>query len=375
MCRDFCDFVARVAEERGKRWRGSRSFDIYDEKLARVVSSYNDQNYFFNLVHLKPSLHLAPWLISTRPMLKELRNTRIQQQNSYYRSSPARNLISVLALMRRNLRTSSPSSIPSVHIYVSSRHAHLYSHLDILLICVWQDQTHIDIIEDFDLSLIDRLTALSKKHDFLIFEDRKFADIGGSFRHSTVAIEILIVTCHPGHVVALQFNAGVHKIASWSHITDANPLPGPSVIAGLASVGAPLGRGLLLLAQMSTAGQIARGTYTEDVVRIARAQDDFVIGFIAQRRMGGVGLRDGENENSRDFLTLTPGVGLESTGDSMGQQYRTPREVILESGSDVIIVGRGVCGDPENIDVPKVQELAERYRQEGWDAYLERVKS
>jgi len=127
---------------------------------------------------------------------------------------------------------------------------------------------------------------------------------------------------------------------------------------------------------MSTAGQIARGTYTEDVVRIARAQNDFVIGFIAQRRMEGVGLRDGENEpGSRDFLILTPGVGLESTGDSMGQQYRTPREVILGSGSDVIIVGRGICGDPEDIDVPKVQELAERYRREGWNAYLERVKS
>lgn len=39
-------------------------------------------------------------------------------------------------------------------------------------------QTHIDIIENFDTTLVDRLTELSKKHDFLIFEDRKFADIG-----------------------------------------------------------------------------------------------------------------------------------------------------------------------------------------------------
>ena len=39
-------------------------------------------------------------------------------------------------------------------------------------------KTHIDIIEDFDLSLIERLQELSAKHDFVIFEDRKFADIG-----------------------------------------------------------------------------------------------------------------------------------------------------------------------------------------------------
>lgn len=42
--------------------------------------------------------------------------------------------------------------------------------------CCWQ--THVDVIEDFDSSVIDRLRELSGKHDFQIFEDRKFADIG-----------------------------------------------------------------------------------------------------------------------------------------------------------------------------------------------------
>ncbi|KAI0068787.1 Orotidine 5'-phosphate decarboxylase [Artomyces pyxidatus] len=216
-------------------------------------------------------------------------------------------------------------------------------------------KTHIDIIEDFEPVLIDRLTALSLKHDFLIFEDRKFADIGNT--------------------VALQYSAGVHKIASWAHITNAHPVPGPSVVTGLASVGTPLNRGLLLLAEMSTAGTLARGAYTEDAVRMARANPDFVIGFIAMRRMDGFGVRDGEVQNSEeDFLILTPGVGLDVKGDGLGQQYRTPMEVISQSGCDVIIVGRGVYGNPASLDVDEVRRQADRYRKAGWDAYLDRMK-
>ncbi|KAJ3828396.1 orotidine-5'-monophosphate decarboxylase [Lentinula raphanica] len=214
-------------------------------------------------------------------------------------------------------------------------------------------KTHIDILEDFDYSLIQRLQDLSVKHDFVIFEDRKFADIGNT--------------------VALQYSSGVHKIANWSHITNAHPVPGPSIISGLSSVGLPLGRGLLLLAEMSTRGALATGSYTEDAVRMARANRDFVIGFIAQRTMEGVGLQSDSMDND-DFLILTPGVGLDTKGDAMGQQYRTPRQVILESGCDVIIVGRGIYGkDPSLVDEIKLQ--AQRYREAGWQAYQERISA
>jgi len=209
-------------------------------------------------------------------------------------------------------------------------------------------KTHIDIIEDFEPALLDRLQRLSKEHDFLIFEDRKFADIGNT--------------------VALQYSSGVHKIASWAHITNAHPVPGPSIVAGLSSVGLPLGRGLLLLSELSTKGSLATGSYTEDAVRMARAHRDFVIGFIAQRRMDSVAL-DGEALEDEDFLILTPGVNLDVKGDALGQQYRGPKQIVCDAGCDVIIVGRGIYGSGKDIDVATVQSQAERYRAEGWAAY------
>lgn len=151
-------------------------------------------------------------------------------------------------------------------------------------------------------------------------------------------------------------------------------MPGPSIIKGLATVGIPLRRGLLLLAEMSTAGALARGAYTEDAVRMARDARDFVIGFIAQHRMEGVGLREGEKQDDiEDYLILTPGVGLDATGDGLGQQYRTPQEAVLSSGSDIIIVGRGIYGKPGKMDISEVQRQAERYREAGWNAYLQRL--
>ncbi|KAJ3869448.1 orotidine-5'-monophosphate decarboxylase [Lentinula novae-zelandiae] len=213
--------------------------------------------------------------------------------------------------------------------------------------------THVDIIEDFDQSLVQQLQDLSIKHDFVIFEDRKFADIGNT--------------------VALQYSSGVHKIANWSHITNAHPVPGPSIISGLSSVGLPLGRGLLLLSEMSTKGALAVGSYTQEAVRMARAHRDFVIGFIAQRTMEGLGMQENTVDKD-DFLILTPGVGLDAKGDAMGQQYRTPRQVILESGCDVIIVGRGIYGkDPGLVD--EIRAQAKRYMEAGWEAYQDRVSA
>lgn len=128
----------------------------------------------------------------------------------------------------------------------------------------------------------------------------------------------------------------------------------------------PHARGLLLIAQMSSEGNMMNEAYTSACVEAARNNRDFVLGFIAQRSL---------NEDKDSFLTLTPGVNLPPEGvrgdwsmtDGQGQQWRTPKGVVRKDGADIVIVGRGILNNKDR------GKEAERYRKAAWAPYEERI--
>lgn len=198
-------------------------------------------------------------------------------------------------------------------------------------------KTHVDIIVDFDWELIEQLVALAKKHNFLIIEDRKFCDIGS--------------------VVQQQYRDGVYKIVEWADIVIAHAISGNGVIEGLKQVGKPHNRALLLLAQMSSAGNLIDEKYTQRAVALAEQHTDFVVGLVAQERCS----------NDPGLLIITPGINIQQKMDGLSQQYNDPEYAIGQRGSDLIIVGRGIYGAQDPV------AAARDYRDAGWRSYSNRI--
>ncbi|CAF1388666.1 unnamed protein product [Rotaria magnacalcarata] len=197
---------------------------------------------------------------------------------------------------------------------------------------------HSDILTDFSLDKIQQLKDISRKLNFLLLEDRKFADIGNT--------------------VKLQYTKGLFRIVEWADLVTVHVLPGECIVQGLEQAAQSINepRGCLLIAQMSSKGAFTdNDDYVKGVVECAKKYSDFVIGFISQSRL----------TTTDKFLHCTPGVHLNNTGDQLGQQYVTPRQAIDERGADILIVGRAI------LDSINRAKTAEEYQQQGYQAYEE----
>lgn len=326
-------------------------------------------------------------------------------------------------------------------------------------------KTHYDLVSGWDYRPEEgtgaHLARLARKHGFLIFEDRKYCDIGSTVQMQYVGGTARVIEW--AHIVTANMSAGIpmvgamaeaaakwrerinyevrtsvtvgtplsdqfddydeemedeaeadfdmngvngHKPSRALESRDVNMMPPPPPRAAEGRKGsivsittvtqsfepadsprlskslsevddvvfpgieeAPFERGLVILAQMSTAGNLMNGEYTKACIEAARANKDFVMGYVAQENLN--------SEPEDNFVHMTPGCKLPPDGeeengegmegDGMGQQYNTPAKLIGIGGTDIVIVGRGIikAGDP--------QGEAERYRVKAWKAYQGRL--
>ncbi|MBT3754681.1 MAG: orotidine-5'-phosphate decarboxylase [Candidatus Cloacimonetes bacterium] len=203
-------------------------------------------------------------------------------------------------------------------------------------------KTHVDIIDDYDENFIPKLQEYAKRQNFLIFEDRKFADIGNTVRH--------------------QFRNGVYKIADWAEYITVHMVAGEMILKGLFE-GIESHAGFVL-ARMSSKGNLLNETYTRKCFEAAKKNPQWVAGFIGH----GNSVEDIRRFKAKfpgSELLMMPGVKKEAGSDAMGQQYITIEDAI-GGGADCIIVGRGILQAEDSFEEAKL------YRERAWKAYDKR---
>lgn len=201
-------------------------------------------------------------------------------------------------------------------------------------ICILK--THIDIIDDFTPQLIKQLRSVADRKNFLLFEDRKYADIG--------------------HTTQLQFTQGIFAPAKWADLVTVHALPGPGILEAISQSCIDHKCGALLLLEMSTHENLLTPAYCTLAHDIAARFPDIITGIIAQKSIP-----------DSPWLTLTPGIKMQVGKDATGQRYNTPETAIIENGTDIIIVGRGIT------QAPNIVESANQFQVKGWQLYQQRL--
>ena len=192
---------------------------------------------------------------------------------------------------------------------------------------------HCDIIEDFSDNFIKELVEICESNKIFIFEDRKFGDIGSTFKK--------------------QFMGGIYKIQSWCNITNFHSLVGEGIVKEFSKC-RNSNQGGLLIAQMSNEGNLLDDQYMKKTIEIAEKHREDIIGFICQKKIA-----------DSEFIYMIPGINIDCKEDNSDQQYITPQEA-MERGGDIMIIGRGIIGK-ENI-----LEECRKYQEIGWRSYQEK---
>ena len=196
---------------------------------------------------------------------------------------------------------------------------------------------HIDIIEDFTKELTYELKYLSNELNFLIIEDRKFADIGNT--------------------VQMQFESGIYNISNWADMITIHITGGEESLIAIKQSIKNQSVAIIPIVQMSTKDTLTDQNYCKKATDIIQKHKDIVIGAVAQSYDLPGGL-----------LKFVPGVNLNSKSDNIGQKYQTPQSVISQRNADFLIVGRGIYQS----DDPYL--ACEKYQIAGWNAYNEALE-
>jgi len=156
---------------------------------------------------------------------------------------------------------------------------------------------HYDIIEMFNENAMKQLNYYKEKYNFLIWEDRKFADIG--------------------YIMEKQVN----YVSKWADIVSVHPIAGFESVQQI-----PKSISIILIGELSSTNNLINEEYKQNVIEIGTKISN-VIGIVCQNKM------------SDTLLNIVPGISLTEKGDDKGQHYSSLKE---RDFADVFVIGRSI---------------------------------
>lgn len=193
---------------------------------------------------------------------------------------------------------------------------------------------HIDIIEDFSKSFVEQLKNISHKKNFLLIEDRKFADIGNT--------------------QVLQLHHGIYSISSWADVVTIHLIAGEPSLKALHDSIDKEKIAFIPVIEMSSQGSLTNSKYIDNCKKIMNTYSS-VIGAVCQT-----------TNLENNFLKFTPGINIAASTDNKGQQYNSPAYAITQLQSHFLIVGRGLY-QAENVEMEIEKYIGEVNNINFWD--------
>ena len=169
---------------------------------------------------------------------------------------------------------------------------------------------HVDIISDFTNETIFHIKRLKMKYGFVVWEDRKFADIGA--------------------VAKEQIHGGIYKISSWADLISMHVISGPDILNQAGNCG------IIVVTSMSSNETLADKEYERKCLEfISKSKNNNIIGIVTQNNV----------ECNKDLLKIVPGINIsQKETDSLGQKYSS---IENKKWADIFVVGRDIVRNPD----------------------------
>ena len=180
----------------------------------------------------------------------------------------------------------------------------LFEQLDIYGPKISVLKLHIDTFNDFSQENLLKLVDYKKKYNLILWEDRKFADIG--------------------NIMIKQIKNSIYYYLEWVDIFSIH------CITGYESLNATMNEfsklKWIIIGQLSSSENLIDKDYTNTCKEIYKTIPN-IIGIVCQEYLGP------------EYIHIVPGISKHIESDSQGQQYSSTED---KSFADFFVVGRSI---------------------------------